>query len=122
MLFAVPLVPLLADAAPAASDPASYQSAGWLLLGLAGLAGAVNQILGVFEKLKAMKAPEPGTVSADRVDALEKRMHSVEIQIAQHMGGIDSKFQSINQTLTALQTDWSYQIGRLDGQRESAPH
>lgn len=119
MLFAVPFVPLLADAAPVANDPASYQSAGWLLLGLAGLAGAINQILGVFEKVKAMKAPEPGSVSEDRVKAIEDRVHAMELSVASSMGSITTQIENIKGSLTHIVSDFNYAIGRIDGRTEA---
>jgi hypothetical protein len=115
----MPLLSVLADAAPPiASDPASAQSVGWVVLSIAAAAAALERVLALVKGLRSMQAPSPGTASADRVKALEDRLHTVEIQIATHMGGIDSKFASINQTLTNLQTDWSYQIGKLDGRNE----
>jgi len=112
---------VLADAAPPVppGDPASYQSAGWLLLGLAGLATAGNQILGFVAKFRSMREPEPGSVSADRVKALEQRGHAVEISVATSMGAINSKFEAISQTLTNMASDWNYAVGRLDGRAET---
>lgn len=111
---------LLADAAPvAAGDPASYQSAGWILLGLAGLATAGNQILGLIEKFRGMRAPEPGTVSADRVKALEDRMHAMEISVATSMGSINSQIENIKSSLTHIVSDFNYAIGRIDGRSEN---
>lgn len=118
MLFAALLSLATTSPAPAA-DPASFQSVGWLLLAFAALAGAINQILGVFEKLKGMKTPDPGSVSADRVAALEHRVHQVELNIAGKMGEISSKFESISSTLTNLQSDWNYAIGKIDGRTEA---
>jgi hypothetical protein len=116
------LVPFLASAAPVAppahSDPESYQSVGWLLVCAGSLAVTINQVLGVFAKIKELKTPTPGSVSGDRVKALEDRMHNMELTVANHMGSIKSQFDSISQTLTNLQSDWNYAIGKIDGRSE----
>ena len=118
------IAPFLASAAPgsppADSDPESYQAIGWLLVGLGSLAVTINQILGVFAKVRELKSPSPGSVSGDRVKALEDRMHTMEISVANHMGGIKSQFDSISQTLTNLQADWNYAIGKIDGRSEAS--
>lgn len=121
MPFLPPLVSLLADAAPVPlpSDPSSYQSAGWLLLGLAGLAGAVNQVMGVLEKFRSIRTPEPGSVSADRVKALEDRMHAMEISVATSMGSINTQMENIKSSLTHIVSDFNYAIGRIDGRAET---
>lgn len=98
--------------------PDSAESVGWLMLTIsAGLLG-VDRLLSVVRAFKGLSAPDPSKPSSDRVKAVEDRLHAVELQIATHMGGINSKFSEINQTLTNLQTDWSYSIGRIDGRRE----
>lgn len=110
------LLPVLANAVPpVASDPASAESVGWIILAIAAAAVSLEKILSVVRGFREMQAPDPGSVSADRVKALEDRVRTTEIQLASHMGAIDSKFQQISQTLTSLQNDWSYQIGKLDG-------
>jgi hypothetical protein len=118
------IAPFLASAAPgsppADSGPQSYQSIGWLLVCLGSLAVTINQILGVFAKVRELKSPSPGSVSGDRVKALEDRMHTMEISVANHMGGIKSQFDSISQTLTNLQADWNYAIGKIDGRSEAS--
>jgi hypothetical protein len=118
------IAPFLASAAPgsppADSDPQSYQSIGWLLVCLGSLAVTINQILGVLAKVRDLKSPTPGSVSGDRVKALEDRMHTMEISVANHMGGIKSQFDSISQTLTNLQADWNYAIGKIDGRSEAS--
>lgn len=112
---------LLAEAAPTLPDPSSYQGVGWLLLGLAALAAAGNQAMSFLEKVRTIRQPSPGDVSADRVKALEDRMHSVELKMENHMGQISAKFESIAQTLTNLQADWNYAVGRIDGRTEAPP-
>ena len=107
---------LIAAAAPAANaDPNSYQSAGWLLLALAGLAAAANQIMGLVEKFRAMRAPEPGEVSADRVKAIEDRLGTIELRLERQMGSIESELSSLKNTLTHIIADFNYAIGKLDG-------
>lgn len=110
---------LLAEAAPITSDPASAQSVGWILLGLAALATAANQILGLFERFKAMKAPEPGTVSEDRVKAIEDRVHAMELSVASSMGSITTQIENIKGSLTHIVSDFNYAIGRIDGRTEA---
>jgi len=114
----VHFLPLLADAAPVAADPASAQSVGWILLSVAGLAAAANQILGLVRGFRSMQAPDPGSASADRVKALEDRVRSVELKMENHMGSINAKFDSISSTLTNLQSDWNYALGKIDGRNE----
>lgn len=113
------LLPALLAAAPVNADPQSAQSVGWILLGLAALATAANQILGLFERFRAMRAPDPGSVSPDKVQSLEARVRGLELKMENVMGRIDSKFESISQTLTNLQSDWNYAIGKIDGRSES---
>lgn len=113
---------LLAQAAPSPlPDPASAQSVGWLTLTLAALVAAGNQGMSFLEKFRAARAPEPGQVTNDRVKALEDRMHSMEMKMENHMGAMSSQFKSISDTLTNLQTDWNYALGRIDGRHESQP-
>lgn len=100
--------------------PDSAASVGWIILSLAAAAKGIESVFGMVRGFKGLQAPDPNTASTDRVKAVEDRLHALEIQIATHMGGINSKFGEINQTLTNLQSDWSYSIGRLDGRRESS--
>ena len=116
----LPLITLLADAAPA-GDPASYQSAGWILLALAGLAAAGNQLLGFVEKIRSLRAPEPGAISPERIKALEDRVHGVELRIENHMGAINSKMDGFTSSLTRIVSDFNYAIGRIDGRTENTP-
>lgn len=109
---------LLAETAPLAADPASAQSVGWILLGLAALCTAANQILGLFERFRAMKAPEPGTVSEDRVKAIEDRVHAMELSVASSMGAINTQVENIKNSLTHIVSDFNYAIGRIDGRTE----
>lgn len=117
LLLMLPL--LLADATVSLPDPASAQSVGWMILALAAAAGGANQLLALWRNLRGLSQPEPGHVSGDRVAAIEKKVRELELKIENHMGGINSKFDSISQTLTNLQTDWNYAIGRIDGRSES---
>lgn len=107
-------------AAPSAlPDPASYESVGWLTMALAALIGSANQGMGLIEKFRVSRQPSPGEVSADRVKALEERLMAVEMKWENHMGQITAKFDSIANTLTSLQSDFSYAVGRIDGRHES---
>ena len=112
------LPPLLAQSVPL-PDPASAQSVGWLILGLAAAAAGANQLLSFWKNLRGLSQPEPGHVSIDRVAAIENRVREMELKMENHMGSIHSKFDSISATLTNLQTDWNYAIGRIDGRHET---
>lgn len=110
---------LLADAAPIASDPASAQGVGWTVLSIAAAAAALERLVALWRSLKGMQTPDPSVPSTDRVKALEDRMRAMEIQVATHMGSIDSKFAQLSQTLTNLQSDWNYALGKIDGRNET---
>lgn len=108
---------IVAQASPALPDPTSFESVGWLTLALAALVAAGNQGMSFIGKFRAMKSP--GDISEDRIKAIEARMHSIEMKMENHMGAMSSQFKSISDTLTNLQTDWNYAIGRIDGRAES---
>ena len=115
----MPFAPLFLPLANAAlPDPAGFQSVGWILLALAALAAAANQILGLIEKFRGPLPAPQHPITEDRVKALETRVHSIELKIESHFGAIQSQFHSISQTLTNLQSDWNYAIGRIDGRNE----
>jgi hypothetical protein len=50
------MIPLLAQTSAALPEPGSAASIGWLVLTLAGLALAANQLLGVRDRLRAKQA------------------------------------------------------------------
>jgi hypothetical protein len=50
------MTPFLAQASSVLPDPAAAQSIGWITLALFSIAGGVNQILGVRDKLRAKPA------------------------------------------------------------------
>ena len=110
---------MLLELAASLPDPKSAESLGWLFLGLLGLLGGVDRALAVKKKLREERSPVPGEVTEDRVAALEARVKKMELRMEHHMGEISAKFESIFSTLTNLQTDWSYAIGRIDGRTES---
>lgn len=109
------LLTLLADAPPA--DPSSYQGAGWLLLALAGLATAGNQIMGLIEKFRTLKTPDPGEVSSDRVKALEDRVCNLEVRLERQMGAISSELSALRGTLTHIVADINFALGQQDGRK-----
>lgn len=111
------LLALLASSLP---DPSSAESIGWLLLALAALVGAGNQAMGLLEKFRTARAPAPGEISEDRVKALESRVLDLEMKMENHLGRIAAKFESISTTLTNLQSDWNYAVGRIDGRSEAS--
>jgi hypothetical protein len=114
-----PALATLLATAPAAPlpDPTSPQAIGWLMLTLAALVAAANQGMALIGKLRA--APAPGDITEDRVKAIERRMHTIELKMENHMGAMSSQFKAISDTLTNMQSDWSYAIGRIDGRHES---
>lgn len=116
MLLALSLATTATAALP---DPSSAQSVGWITLTLAALFAAGNQGMGFLEKFRAARKPDPADVSLDRVKALEERMQKVELKMENHMGQISAKFDAISTTLTNLQSDWNYAVGRIDGRHET---
>jgi len=108
----------LADASPISGDPSSYQSVGWLLLSLAALAGAGNQIMGLISKFRDLRTQAPGEVSADRIKALEEKVSAVELRMERHMGSIETRIESLTKTLTMIVSDFNYAVGRIDGRGE----
>lgn len=112
-IFALAL-PVLAEAIPA--DPASHESAGWLLLGLAGLAGAANQIMGLVQKFRVLRQPEPGDVSTDRILALEQRVSELDRRYERRLEEVITKLDVITKTFGQVVADFNYTIGKIDGQ------
>ena len=110
---------LLATFFAALPDPSSAMAVGFVALTLFGIFAGLNSLMGFFEKLRAFREPSPGQISVDRVVALEKRIHNIELKMENHMGAMSNQFKSISETLTNLQSDWSYAIGRIDGRHES---
>lgn len=109
--------PLALAILAALPDPNSAEAVGWLSLALAALCGAGNQGLGLLAKIRQMKAP--GDITEDRIKAVEARMHAIEMKMENHMGAMSTQFKAISDTLTNLQSDWNYAIGRIDGRHES---
>lgn len=98
-------------------DPKSAEAIGWLAVALTGLMATANQGLGLLGKIRGMKAP--GDITEDRIKAIEGRMHAIELKMENHMGAMSTQFKAISDTLTNLQSDWNYAIGRIDGRHES---
>lgn len=118
LLLSVCLSPWLAQT-PAMPDPSSYESAGWLLLGLGGLAFAANNIMGVTAKFRTMRAPDPSEVSTDRIKALEDKVSNIELRMERQMGTIDSKLETMAKSLSQIVADFNYTIGKLDGRNSN---
>ena len=104
---------LLAEAPPA--DPTSYQAAGWLVLGLAGLAAAVNQVMGILEKFRVMRQPDPAEVSPDRLTALEARVSEMDRRWERRFEEVITKLDSVTKTFGQVVADFNYTIGKIDG-------
>lgn len=111
---------LLGESATA-GDPASYQSAGWLLLGIAGLAAAINQVMGAVLNLRKLRAPSPEETETDakfakvaaEIKAVEQRL---EQRMGEHLGSISTRLQTMESSLTRVVSDFNYAVGRIDGQ------
>lgn len=107
-------------------DPKSAESVGWLLLTIASTAVAGNQTMGLLEKFRQFRKPAAGDVTEDRIKAIEKRLdksdgaiRQSEIRQESHMAEMRAMMKSTTDTLTNLQNDWSYSIGRIDGREEN---
>jgi hypothetical protein len=111
-------LPLLAESSPL-PDPSSALAVGFVALTLFAIAAGLNQALSLWKNMRSIQQPDPGHISLDRMAAIERKVRELELKIENHMGGINSKFESISNTLTNLQTDWNYAIGRIDGRHES---
>lgn len=105
--------------AAALPDPSSTEATGWLLLGIAGLATAGNQVMGLVGKFRAMHAPDPTEVSTDRIKALEDKVSNIELRMERQMGTIDSKLETMAKSLSQIVADFNYTIGKLDGRNSN---
>ena len=121
LIVSVCLPPWLAAAPPALPDPASPQSVGWLLLCVFALVGGANQMMSLLAKFRALKAPDPGEVSADRLKALEDKVSNIELRMERQMGTIDSKLETMAKSLSQIVADFNYTIGKLDGRNSTFP-
>jgi hypothetical protein len=106
-----------AGALPEANSPAAGV---WVLGGIAALAVMVNQILGVLEKFRKLKTPDPiNPVESDRIKALEDEIRAVELRmerrIGEVMGSINTRLQSLESTISHLVSDFSRALGVLEG-------
>ncbi len=111
---------LLADATPHPADPTSYESMGWLSMGLLGLVGGANQLMSLISKFREFRAQAPGEVSEDRIKALEEKVNAVELRMERHMGSIETRIETLTKTLTMIVSDFNYAVGRIDGQNENS--
>lgn len=117
-----PLCSLTLAAAAAAAgslqDPVSYVSLGWLSVGLVALAGGANQIMGLVSKFRALRQPDAGEVSSDRIKALEDKVSNIELRMERQMGTIDSRLETMAKSLSQIVADFNYTIGKLDGRTQ----
>lgn len=114
-MIPLPTILILLASSPAPADPSSYQAIGWLLLGLAGLAAAANQIMGLMEKFRTLRAPEPGDVSPDRLTALEARVSEMDRRWERRLDDVIGKLDSMTKTFGQVVADFNYTIGKIDG-------
>lgn len=114
---------ILAEApAPPAGDPASYQSAGWILMALGGLALTGNQIMSAMLNWRKLREPEAPTCPLEcaRLKVLETEIRAVEMRvekrISEHLGSINTRLGTLEQTLTKVVADFNYALGKIDSQ------
>jgi hypothetical protein len=96
----------------------SYVSLGWLAVGLVALAGGANQIMGLVSKFRALRQPDAGEVSSDRIKALEDKVSNIELRMERQMGTIDSRLETMAKSLSQIVADFNYTIGKLDGRTQ----
>ena len=111
------MIPLLSDAILSA-DPQNFVNLGFLIVALAALAGAGNQVMGLVLKVRNMKGPLPGEVTADRVKALEDKVSGIENRIEIKLVSIDEKMDELVASFTNTVKELNYTIGRIDGRNE----
>ena len=115
-----PVVLFLAEVLPPADSPAAT---GWLFVAIGGLALTVNQILGAMANFKKLRQPEAqNPQDSERLKALEEDMKSLELRmerrIGEVMGSINTRLQSLENTISHLVSDFSRALGVLEGKAE----
>lgn len=110
------LVCLLAETLP---DPGSFQSIGWIMMALGGLALVVNQLMNaVLNWRKLREPPVLDATAAAKIKALEAEIHAVETRmekkLSTQLGAIDSRLGSLEGTLTHIVGDFNYALGKVD--------
>jgi hypothetical protein len=100
-------------------DPVSYESLGYLAVGLFALAAGGNQLMGLLGKFRALRQPDAGDVSTDRIKALEDKVSNIELRMERQMGTIESKLETMAKSLSQIVADFNYTIGKLDGRNSN---
>lgn len=129
-----PLLPLIGDfllsfglAEMPPADPTSAQSAGWLLLGLGGLALCGNQLMSAvlnWRKLREPELPPPPLcpVECARLKVLEAEIRAVEMRvekrISEILGSVNTRLSSLENTLSHIVGDFNYALGKIDGREQ----
>ena len=116
----LPLFSIIAEVLPPAD---SATSTGWLFVGLGGLALTANQFLGFLSNLRKLRQPEPvNPQDGARIKALEEEMKSLELRMERRMGevmgSINTRLQSLENTISHLVSDFSRALGVLEGKAE----
>lgn len=121
----LPLYPLLSALSLVAevppSDPTSYQSVGWLLMGLFALVGMYNQGVAAMLNTRKLRAPGPEETETDaKFAVVAKEIRDLEMRVEKRMsetiGSINTRLQAIEASLTRVVSDFNYAVGRIDGQ------
>lgn len=106
-----------------AGDPASYQSAGWILMGLGGLVLTGNQFMNAmlnWRKLREPANPPVCPLECARLKVLEAEIRAVELRvekrISENLGMINTRLGTLESTLTKVVADFNYALGKIDAQ------
>lgn len=119
LLLVLPLPALAADVSPA--DPSSYQSVGWLLMGLFALVGMYNQGVAAMLNTRKLRAPGPEETETEaKFAAVAKDIRELEMRVekrmAETMGSINTRLGTLESSISRAISDINYAIGKIDGQ------
>jgi hypothetical protein len=121
------LLAALSALAASLPDPNAGESVGWFFVAGGGAALTLNQALGVMERWKRLKRPEPLPVNAaeaKRIESLESDMRELELRmerrLGESLGSINSRMGALETTISHLVGDFSRALGVLEGKAEAA--
>ena len=125
LLLSVPLsaAVVLAEAGPPALDPGSYQSMGWILVGLASITATVNQFMNAVLNWRKMREPAAAALcplECAKLRVLEAEIRAVEMRlekrISEQLGSINTRLGTLETSISRAIGDINYAIGKIDGQ------
>lgn len=119
---------VLAQAASIPDSASTVAQATPLLVGIMALSVLINQALGAFNNFRKLKGADPlSTAATDATDKkirdIEQDMRDMELRIerriGEHLGGINTRLQNMETTLSRIGADFNRSLGRLEGKAES---